>query len=280
MRIVLARQCWFILIVIFSSGTAMSAPAISMEKLTSISDTRYLLHESESLKHSYHLYVRLPQDYTPDSSSKYPTVYLLDGGITYPLLAAYSRYLDFAEDIPPLIIVGISYGTDDFREGNRRSTDFTAPAKDRAHYGGAEKFQAMLRNELFPLVEDRFPSDPNRRILFGQSIGGQFAIYSALTDPSMFMGLIASNPALHRNLDFFLNTKPVTQAQENKPLLFISRAEKDDPRFKRPAQKWLDHWRKQTDPPFKMKVDTVMGHNHFSAAPEAFRNGLKWMFAP
>jgi predicted alpha/beta superfamily hydrolase len=265
------------LLVMLMLGTGNAfATDTSMRYLTSIENTRYHLLRSERLKHDYHLFVHTPDDVKVGSTDKFATIYLLDGGITYPLLAAYSRYLNLAEDIPPVIIVGLSYGARDFREGNKRSTDFTAPAASRDHYGGAENFQAMLAEELFPLIEDTYPSNPQRRILFGQSIGGQFAIYNALFGGKLFYGLIASNPALHRNLDFFL--QPRTRAVgENKPMLFLSLAENDDPVFKQPTQKWLTHWQAIESKPFILKSQYLRDHNHFSPAPAAFRNGLRWL---
>ena len=75
-------------------------------------------------------------------------VYLLDGGVTFPLLSAYYHYLLIGEELPELILVGISYGSDRFAEGNYRASDFTAPADDREWWGGAPRFQAMLEGEL------------------------------------------------------------------------------------------------------------------------------------
>ena len=267
-----------VLICALINTNASLADTADMEFLTSIKRTQYHLHQSPSLKHDYHVYVLSPKSPDSEPAEKYPTVYLLDGDVTYPMLAAHYHLLSVAEDIPKIIIVGISYGADDYREGNKRSTDFTAPAKSRDHYGGAAKFQAMLRDELMPMIERRYPSDPERRILFGQSIGGQFAIYNAMTAPTLFYGLIASNPALHRNLDFFLEHKTKLSDAANKTRLFISRAENDDQRFKEPAQKWIDYWQQQDPKPFDLKVHNLPGHNHFSATPNAFRNGLLWMF--
>lgn len=46
----------------------------------------------------------------------------------FPLLAGYYRYLELGEEVPELILVGISGGTDYFRECNQRSRDYTAEA--------------------------------------------------------------------------------------------------------------------------------------------------------
>ena len=71
-----------------------------------------------------------------------------------------------------------------------------------------------LFEELIPLIESAYPSDDQQRIIFGQSLGGQFVLYTALTDPALFHGHIASNPALHRNLDFFLHWQGIRWLNE------------------------------------------------------------------
>ena len=123
-----------------------------------------------------------------DSVKTYPTVYLLDGGITYPLLASYYKYLLLGEEVPELIIGGISYGTNDWQKGNQRSRDFTAKAADRSFWGGAPEFSEFLSSELFPFIENNYPSDSKQRIIFGQSLGGQFVLYAAQTKPEFYPG--------------------------------------------------------------------------------------------
>ena len=265
----------FISLLAHSSNKQEEINLPGFKYLPSIENTRYFLHHSNILNHDYHIYVRLPKGYDENSTKKYPTVYLLDGGTTFPMLASYYQYLSFAEELPEIIIVGISYGTDDFKKGNVRSTDFTAPSEERAHYGGASAFQNMLKNELFSRIENTFPSDSKRRIIFGQSLGGQFVIYNALSQPENFWGHIASNPALHRNLDFFLNTEIKGLSQTK---LFVSRAQNNGSRFKVPEQKWLSFWHAKTDKHFELKDNIVRNHNHFSVAPDSFRNGLLWLF--
>jgi hypothetical protein len=46
----------------------------------------------------------------------YPAVYVLDGGNLFPLVASYHDYLQFGEEAPAAIIVGISYAADPVTE--------------------------------------------------------------------------------------------------------------------------------------------------------------------
>jgi predicted alpha/beta superfamily hydrolase len=261
------------------SSVALVAEGPFDGAMQGLGDVRYHLLSSEMVGRGFHIFVRLPEGYSDDEDASFPTVYLLDGGITFPLLSGHYRYLTFAEEVPAAILVGIGYGTDDWTRGNLRSTDFTAPSAEREHYGGASRFQEVLRTELFPLIEKTYRSDPDRRVVFGQSLGGQFVIHAAMTAPGLFWGHIASNPALHRNLPFFFEEREteIDQGRE-KARLFVSSAEHDDERFRVPAREWMQHWSRQEPKPWLLRTMIIEGENHFSAAPAAFRQGMLWLF--
>ena len=258
-----------------ASPTAAQNSEPDFGLLQGLGDVRYHHHESALLERGFHLFVRLPESYGERKEALFPTVYLLDGGVTFPLLSGYYRYLSLARDVPDAILVGVAYGAVSFEDGNLRGTDFTAPSAEREHYGGASRFQRVLRDEVLPLVERNYRSDPAQRVIFGQSLGGQFVLHAAQTEPTLFHGYIASNPALHRNLPFFL--QPIKHSGD-KGRLYVSSAAHDDPRFREPAQKWIEHWAALDAKPWSLRTQTLAGHNHFSAAPAAFRQGLRWIF--
>ena len=251
-----------------------TAQTFDPQYLEGLDNSRYHLIESETVGRQYHLYVRLPDDYA-STGSRFPVIYVLDGGSLFPLFASYAGYLESGEEMPDAIIVGISYGAADFAGGNFRGTDYTAPSDERDYYGGAGKFQAFLKNKLIPFVESEYPADPARRVIFGQSLGGQFVLYSAQTEPGLFWGHIASNPALHRNLGFFLETTP---DGPGKTRLFVASATGDDPEYRIPALAWIEHWTRKQVAQWDLEIRHLDGHSHTSAPPASFRDGLVWMF--
>ncbi|TDR23730.1 alpha/beta hydrolase [Marinicella litoralis] len=250
-----------------------ASQAAGLQHLTGLQGSEYHKIHSKTVDHDYHIYVHVPQQVTPDK--KWPVVYLLDGGNTFPMFVPYAKYMTFLNEIPPVILVGISYGSSDWQQGNRRSTDFTLPAADREHYGGAEQFHRFLSAELMPLIEQKYPVDPKQSMLFGHSLGGQFALYTTQFQPQTFSAVIASNPAIHRNLDLFLAQGLPSKHQ---PKLFIMQADNDDVRFQKPRKKWLDYWQ-QKPHHWQLKVMTAAGHNHMSSITAAFRQGMVWLLA-
>jgi len=263
-----------LLLTVFSAVS--SGQAVSVDGLQGLGDTRHHAVTSESLDKRFHVLVGLPEGYDPSADKDYPTVYILDGGELFPLLMSYSRYLHWGGESPKLILVAISYGTSDRQDGNDRSHDYTAPSEEREFWGGAADFQTFLSNELMPFVEGQYRSRADRRVIFGQSLGGQFVLYSAQTRPDLFWGHIASNPALNRNLQLFLELHPDSPTTASH--LFVGSASNDESRFREPVLEWIEHWSRQDSMPWRLRVETLEGHNHFSAPPESFRRGIRWLF--
>lgn len=260
---------WLLIGLLFLGGCApIRTPISTLDSMQVIADTQHHVVQSERIGRDLHLLVRLPAGY--DKSVRYPTVYLLDGGNLYPMLGAYYQYLRYEEAAPDIIIVGISYAASTFPDGNYRSTDFTAPSPEREYWGGAATFQKVLIEDILPTIESRYASDPDQRVLFGQSLAGQFVLFNALTDPGLFFGHIASNLAIHRNLDFFLG-RPY---QAGKTKLFISGSERDAPDFAEPRNRWLAVQSESAD----LKIVSILDQGHFSIVPESFRQGLRWLF--
>lgn len=257
----------------------MPSLALDTQFLQGFGDSRYMRVESETIGRDFHVFIMLPEGYDQRSAQSYPTVYVLDGGALYPLLVAYYRYLHAGAEIPDAIIVGVSYGSDSFEGGNYRSTDYTAKTAEREYWGGAGDFQQFLRDELIPSIERSYRSRPDRRVIFGQSIGGQFVLYTALTEPGLFWGHIASNPALHRNLPFFLEDHGAASSAGTPSRLFVAIGSDDDPEFRVPALKWIDHWSGTDEAPWHLEAMILDGHSHMSAPPASFRQGMRWLFS-
>ena len=253
--------------------------AVDVQFMQGLGDTRYHHIESAAVGRGYHVYVMLPDGYDSTADDTYPTIYILDGGALFPLFAAYYRYLNFGEEIPDSIIVGVSYGSDTFEGGNFRSTDYTAPSDERDYWGGARKFQSFLSDELIPMIEGNYQSRADRRVIFGQSIGGQFVLYTALTKPNLFWGHVASNPALHRNLPFYLEEHADAEPGHEQSRLFVADGTLNDAEYREPNLQWIDYWSERDDKPWQLKTVDLEGHSHMSAPPASFRQGMYWLFS-
>lgn len=122
----------YVLLLLLFESTVYAG--VDTQYLQGMGDVRYHHLDSKIIGRGFHVYVSLPDEYEQSSGETYPTIYVLDGGLLFPLLSSYYGYLNAGGEIPRAIIVGISYGSNDFEDGNHRSTDYTAPSTEREYW--------------------------------------------------------------------------------------------------------------------------------------------------
>lgn len=248
---------------------AVSAP---LDRLAALRGD-YFRIQSAATGGLYHIYVRYPEGYDPAADVTYPTVYLTDGDSLFPILAANHLFLHYDERLPEALVVGIAYGGFD-PSVNRRSIDFQTPGAG-VERAGAESFQLFLKSELIPRIEANYRADPGRRVLFGQSRGGAFALYSAITDPDLFWGRIASNPSITPGMESLLES--AAEATRSDLGLVVTSGTRDYPDLQAEAAQWSAHWSGR-DAPWRLHMVRIEGGTHAANAPDAYRAGMLWLF--
>lgn len=236
----------------------------------------YFYIRSAEIGRGYHIHVRYPEGYDPAAERTWPTVYLTDGDSLFPILAANHLFLHYDDGLPEALVIGIAYGGFD-PSVNRRNIDFQSPgAGVTAEQAGAEAFQRFLRTDLIPLIERRYRSDPARRVLFGQSRGGAFVLYSAVTDPDLFWGRIASNPSITPGVESLLESA-ATAGQPDLGLVVVS-GTRDRADLQAEAAQWLSVWEARPEKPWWLLGVRVEGGTHAANATDAYRRGMNWLF--
>ncbi|WP_444941001.1 alpha/beta hydrolase [Microbulbifer sp. ZKSA004] len=237
----------------------------------------YFKLDSAIIGRPYHIYTRLPEGYNPNEDTTYPVIYLLDGDSLFPILATNHLFMHYDDYAPEAIIVGIAYGS--FKpEINHRSFDFSLPGdSDTLKYGGAPQFLNFLEQELLPAVESRYAVDPQQRVLFGQSRGGYFVLYTAFSKPDLFKGLIASNATFLPQQEFFYR-EPVQATREDLTLVVTS-GSKDMPNLRKDALSWHKHWKEQETTPWRIAFTTIPGGTHAANSTDSYRFGIHEIFA-
>lgn len=144
----------------------------------------------------YALHIQLPSDY--DKTDKvYPVIYLLDSQWDFPLVTALYGEQYYDGFVPPLIIVGVTWGGNKPDPEKLRTRDYTPTYTEGFPLsGGAEKYLSFMKDELIPFVEKNYRADKNDRTLMGCSLGGLFTIYALFTEPGLFHRYVAASPAL------------------------------------------------------------------------------------
>jgi predicted alpha/beta superfamily hydrolase len=145
---------------------------------------------------------------------KWPVVYLTDGNWYFGMVTYIVRPMGWLENTTDAIVVGIGYPEDqDPQEAlyysiERRFYDLS-PSRDEGYEkyygdklkrpvqtGGASHFLKFIKHELIPVIEQDYQADPQKRILLGHSLGGNFTIFALLEEPDLFNTYIIGSPSL------------------------------------------------------------------------------------
>lgn len=174
---------------------------------------------AKAVDQDYQISISLPAGYYEDTEKRYPTIYVLDGhwyfGMVVDMVRIMNLRFSFCNELPDVVIVGIAYPegvtlTERLHEvGHRRMRDYmpeSKPAFDAwvasefpvsapKQSGGGAAFREFLGRELIPWVERRYRADTIQRCLVGHSLGGQFALYTLFTQPTLFQRYLIASPA-------------------------------------------------------------------------------------
>ena len=143
---------------------------------------------SKILNEDREIYVYLPPDYK-DSGMVYPVIYLLDGHSLHNVCASFVQHYSNRDRIPPAIVVGIA--------STERLRDFSSIKRLTGNGvlggGGADNFIDFLSEELFPVIEEKYPTR-DYRVLIGHSYGGLFVAYVLTSRPELFRAYLTCSP--------------------------------------------------------------------------------------
>jgi predicted alpha/beta superfamily hydrolase len=241
-------------------------------------------HQSFTLKsvgpkETRRINVYLPPGYEATGSTRYPVLYMPDGGVKedFPHVATTVDTAIRAGEMRPLILVGI--------ENTERRRDMTGPTEvdeDRKiapRVGGSAAFRGFIRDELMPRVRRRYRVTDETAII-GESLAGLFIVETFFLQPELFNTYIALSPSLWWNGEELVRKageRLATRPQLRK-VLYLSSADEDNiaPAAARLAEtlrtsapaglKW------QYEPRPDLRHDTI----YRSVSPQVLR---KW-FAP
>lgn len=153
---------------------------------------------SVALKEARYINVYTPPGYSAHQSTRYPVLYMPDGGMQedFPHVATDIDAGIRDGKIRPMIVIGIEN-----TERRRDMTGATSVASDRKiapHVGGSTVFRAFIADELMPEVRRRYRTDGSTAIV-GESLAGLFVVETFIERPQLFDTYIALSPSLWWN---------------------------------------------------------------------------------
>lgn len=149
----------------------------------------------------------------PPPPGGYPVVYVTDGNGLFGTAATQMMLRQFGE-LRPAIIVGVGYPVQDVLQPLvLRNHDLTpetprenippellnSPLARGATFGGAEAFYRFLVEELRPALAAAYPVNADDQTLFGDSLGGLFALHVLFRHPESFRSFAITSPSIWWN---------------------------------------------------------------------------------
>jgi len=149
---------------------------------------------------AYRIRVSIPQ--SPPPKDGFPILYVLDGDAYFGSFAdAVALRGTLGREIAPAIVVGVGRPPSDdlaslFADRMEDFTPTRATAPGAPRSGGADRFLAVIRDEIEPRIAALAGIDRNRRALFGHSLGGLFVLHALFADPGAFRTYLALSPSI------------------------------------------------------------------------------------
>ena len=116
-----------------------------------------------------------------DSQKKFPVLYVLDGRAHFYSTVGMLHQLSVSNGntiLPEMIVVAIP-NVDRIRDLTPSQVSFLPNS------GGAENFSDFLEKELFPYIDEKYPTTPYRTLI-GHSWGGLFVLNTLIHHPEFF----------------------------------------------------------------------------------------------
>ena len=111
---------------------------------------------SSKLQEDRQIVIGLPPSYDKNSNQKYPLVILLDGDFLFDPFQGALSYGNYWDDMPEVILVGISQN-----KKNERETDCTVDETTGIPIEKGNSFFEFISSELIPYIQKKYRTPKN-----------------------------------------------------------------------------------------------------------------------
>lgn len=236
--------------------------------LVQVPNTEMRILQSDIMDYEYGIYITLPASYRDNPDRAYPTVYIIDGNQYFVFTSEPYGSLVWGSMVKEHISVSVAYlpGAQNMR-GNDFGTSRHAP-----------EFIRFFQEELIPFVEKNYRTTGiTDRTLFGHSAGGQFTLYTILTNTDTFQNYIACAPAVNDDIMAFEETYAANHS--DMPIKMFLAAGEDD-HLTIGSRRFLAKFEARNYPGLKFDKLFVVHGNHGTIQPTAYIEGLRFVLAP
>ncbi|HOZ73859.1 MAG TPA: alpha/beta hydrolase-fold protein [Flavobacterium sp.] len=226
---------------------------------------------SPRLKENREITIGLPASYDKNPDKKYPLLVLLDGDYLFDPFQGALNYGNYWEDLPEVIIVGISQN-----KNNEREIDCAIDEATGLPAESGEKFFEFISLGVIPYMQQKYRISPFKMIAGHDTTAGFMNFYLYKEDP-LFTGYISLSPGLAQDMETHI---PERLAAITKPIFYYQSTADGDVRKMQQRIRDLDKGIKAAKKEsLNYGFDDFKGATHYSLVLHSIPNALYQFFA-
>jgi len=238
--------------------------AIFSQKITDTISSKRLNEDREII-------IGLPPSYDKHPTQKYPVLVLLDGDFLFDAFQGALSYGNYWDDLPEIIIVGISQN-----KNNERETDCAVDQENGLPTEKGEAFFEFIGLELLPYIEKKYRTAPFKMIAGLDTTAGFLNCY-LYKDVPLFDAYISMSPELPTGMEEQL---PDRFAAIQKPIFYYHSSGDGDMKKMRKRILALDEVAKKINKPsLNYRFDDFKGASHYSLVLNSIPSALYQIFS-
>jgi predicted alpha/beta superfamily hydrolase len=226
---------------------------------------------SKKLNEDREITIGLPPSYDKNPNQKYPVLVLLDGDFLFDAFQGALSYGNYWDDLPEIIIVGISQN-----KNNERETDCAVDQENGLPTEKGEAFFEFIGLELLPYIEKKYRTAPFKMIAGLDTTAGFLNCY-LYKDVPLFDAYISMSPELPKGMEEQL---PDRLAAIQKLIFYYHSSGDGDMKKMRNRILALDEVAKKINKPsLNYRFDDFKGASHYSLVLNSIPSALYQIFS-
>lgn len=226
---------------------------------------------SKRLNEEREITISLPPSYDKHPNQKFPILLLLDGDFLFDPFQGALSYGYYWDDLPEVIIVGITQNKNNEREADCMVDETTGLPAEKG-----EGFFEFIGMELLPYIEKKYRAAPFKMIA-GLDTTAAFLNFYLYKDNPVFDAYISMSPELPTGMEEQI---PERLAVIDRPIFYYHSSADGDVKKMRNRIIALDEVAKKiTKPTLNYRFDDFKGASHYSLVLNSIPSALYQIFS-
>ena len=226
---------------------------------------------SQKLNEDREITISLPFSYAQNKTKKYPLLIILDGDYLLDPFEGALKYGAYWDDMPEVIIVGITQN-----QKNERESDCTIDPETGLPQEKGEAFFEFIGQELLPYLQKNYRTAPFK-IIAGHEVTAGFLNFYLYKDNPLFNGYISLSPDLTTGME---ENIPARLALAKQPLFYYHSTADGDLKSTQKQIIRMDSIAKEIkNPNVNYRFDNFIGDSHYSLVIQSIPKVLYQFFS-